>query len=32
MDPFTLTIVAVVLYLGLAMRIGRMIAEGGSTK
>lgn len=29
---FTLTIVCIVLYIGLAMRIGRMIEFGGSTK
>lgn len=29
---FTLTLACIILYLGLAMRIGRMIAYGGSTK
>jgi hypothetical protein len=29
---FTLALAAAVLYIGLAMQIGRMIAYGGSTK
>lgn len=28
---FTMILVAVILYIGLAMRIGQMIAYGGST-
>jgi len=32
MDPFTLTIVAVVLYIGLAWRLARFVAHGESTK
>lgn len=31
-DPVILTIVGFVLYIGLAMRIGRMIRNGGSTR
>lgn len=29
---FTLTIACIIVYLGLAMHLGRMIAYGGSTK
>lgn len=32
MDAFTLTIVAVVLYIGLAWRIARFVAYGESTR
>lgn len=32
MDAFTLTIVAVVLYIGLAWRLARFVAYGESTK
>ena len=32
MDAFTLTIVAIVLYIGLAWRVARFVAYGESTK
>ena len=32
MDPFTLTIVAVVLWIGLAWRLARFVAYGESTR
>ena len=32
MDPFTLTIVAVVLWIGLAWRVARFVAYGESTR
>lgn len=32
MDAFTLTIVAIVLYIGIAWRLARFVAYGESTK